>query len=118
MDIEILEKKHEPLMKRTQFTAKVVFEGKTPSRMDVKKPLCQKLQSKEEQTVIRKITTDYGSERALFEGYFYEDDKAMDKLENRYVRMRHLSKTEQQAEKERIKAAKQAAKASAGSKKK
>jgi ribosomal protein S24E len=118
MDIEILKKNHEPLMNRTRFEAKVVFEGKTPSRIDLMKSLCQKLSSKENVTLIRKITTDYGSERAILSGYVYDDEKVMHILENQFVNMRHLTKEQQKAEKERIKAAKQAAAPVKGAKKK
>jgi small subunit ribosomal protein S24e len=108
MDIEILKKNHEPLMHRTHFEAKVVFEGKTPSRRDMMKDLCQKLSSKEGLTVVRKISTDYGSERALLNGYVYDDEKTMNILESQFVKLRHLTKEQQKAEKEKAKAAKQA----------
>jgi len=118
MDIEVLKKAGEPLMKRTSFQAKVVFEGKTPSRHDMIKTLCQKLSSKENVTIIRKINTDYGSERAILTGYVYEDETVMNKLENQFVKLRHLTKAEQKAEKEKAKAAKLAAKPVAKAKKK
>jgi small subunit ribosomal protein S24e len=118
MDIEILKKEPEPLMKRTLFQAKMVFEGKTPSRIDIKKDLCHKLGSKEAMTIVRKITTDYGTERALLNGYYYDDEAVMKKIENRYVILRHLTKGERNAEKEKVKAAKQAAAPTAGGKKK
>jgi len=118
MDIEVLKKTGEPLMKRSSFEAKVVFEGRTPSRNDMIKNLCQKLSSKENVTIIRKINTDYGSERAILTGYVYEDEAIMNKLENPYIKLRHLTKAEQKAEKEKIKAAKLAAKPAAKAKKK
>jgi ribosomal protein S24E len=109
MDIEVLGKDHEPLMNRTSFKAKIIFEGKTPSRLDLIKGLCQKLSSKEDLTLIRKITTDYGSERAILTGYFYDNEKAMAMLENPSVKLRHMTKDQRKAEKDKIKAAKQAA---------
>jgi len=118
MDIEVLKKSNEPLMHRTYFEAKVIFSGKTPSRIEMIKDLCQKLSSKENMTVIRKILTDYGSERAIMTGYFYDNDKTMQTLERKFVRLRHMSKSEQKAEKEKVKAAKQAAAPVKGSAKK
>ena len=82
------------------------------------KNLCQKLSSKENVTIIKKIDTDYGSERAIITGYVYEDEAVMNKLENQYVKMRHLTKAEQKAEKEKVKAAKAAAAPAAKAKKK
>jgi ribosomal protein S24E len=118
MDIEVLKKNHEPLMHRTYFEAKVVFEGKTPSRIDLIKGLCQKLSSKENLTLIRKITTDYGSERAILTGYVYDTEDKIKDLENPFVKLRHLSKADQKVEKEKAKAAKQAAAPVKGAKKK
>ena len=118
MDIEITNKKPEPLMKRIYFEGKLVFEGKTPSRIDIKKDVCSKLGSKDALTVIRKINTDYGSERALFNGYAYEDEANLKNLENKYTLLRHLTKAEQNAEKEKTKAAKLASAPIAGGKKK
>jgi small subunit ribosomal protein S24e len=118
MDIEVLKQSKEPLMKRSYFEAKIVFQGKTPSRIDMKKDLCKKLESKDNLTVVRKISTDYGTERAIINGYVYEDEATMKNIENKYVLVRHLTKTEQTAEKERVKAEKQAAAPAAKKKKK
>jgi ribosomal protein S24E len=74
----------------------------------MKKDLCSQLGSKDNLTVVRKINTDYGSERAIMNGYVYEDEATLKKIENKYVMLRHLTKAEQDAEKERVKAAKQA----------
>jgi len=118
MDIEVLKKSQESLMHRTHFEAKVVFEGKTPARTDIIKGLCTKLASKENMTIIRKIQTDYGSERAIITGYIYDDDKTLQTLERQYIKVRHLTKAEQKVEKEKVKAAKQAAAPVKGAKKK
>lgn len=109
MDIEVKKQDKEPLMKRSYFEAKIVFNGKTPSRIDMKKELCKKLDSKESLTIIRKINTDYGSERAIILGYIYDNEEYLKKIENKHILLRHLPKAEQQAEKEKAKAAKQAA---------
>lgn len=111
MNIEITSKKQEPLMKRTEFNAKIIFEGKTPSRMDFRKELAHALGSKTEMTVIRKIDSSYGAESALVNGYFYDDENKMKDLERRYVLTRHLDKQGRIAEKEKLKEARNAAKA-------
>src|SRR3989338_10963024 len=105
MNIEVLKQQKEPLTRRSYFEAKVVFEGKTPSRLDMIKDLCAKLSSKQNVTIIRKIINDYGSERALLSGYVYEDEEILKRLEDRHFLLRHLSKQEQQAQKEKTKAA-------------
>ena len=109
MNIEVLGKNHEPLMHRTSFKANVTFEGKTPSRLDIMKDLCAKLSSKENLTIIKRIDTEYGAEKALVSGFVYDDEAKLKALENDFVQLRHLTKAEQKAEKEKAKAAKQAA---------
>lgn len=118
MDIEVLKQNKEPLMKRSYFEAKIIFQGKTPSRIDIMKELCKKLSSKDNLTVIRKINTNYGSERAIITGYVYDDEATMKNIENKHILLRHLTKEEQTAEKEKAKAAKQAAVPAAKKKKK
>ncbi len=118
MEIEILNTNKEPLMKRTAFEAKVVFQGKTPSRPDMIKSLSQKLNSKDTLTIIKKIATNYGSERAVLNGFIYDDEATMKKLEEQYVMLRHLTTTQQKEEREKIKSAKLAAAPTAGTKKK
>ncbi len=118
MDIEVLKKNQELLMHRTYFEAKVVFAGKTPSRIELLKGLCTKLSSKENVTIIRKIKTDYGSERAILTGYVYDDDKSLQTLESKFVKLRHLTKAEQKSAKEKAKADKQAKAPVKGAKKK
>jgi small subunit ribosomal protein S24e len=117
MDIEIIGKNVEPLLKRTSFNAKLVFEGKTPSRIAIKKDLCRKLNSEEGLTIVSRIDTDYGSERATIVGYVYDDDNVMKKVESKHIILRHLTKEERNAEKEKAKAAKQAATPTSGKKK-
>ena len=116
--LELVKKNPEPLLKRNAFKIKMIFEGKTPSRLEIKKELSHLLGSKPELTVMRKILTDYGTERAIIEGYFYDDEKTMKDLENKFVMMRHLSTAEQKAAKEKHKETKAAAKTAAQTAKK
>ena len=109
MDLDIIKTKNEPLMKRTSFEAKMVFSGKTPSRLEICKDLAKKLGTKEELLSVKKINTNYGSERANINGYYYDDADTLAKLENKHIKMRHLSTAQRKEEKEKIKAAKLAA---------
>jgi ribosomal protein S24E len=109
MNIEVLGKNHEALMHRTSFKATVTFTGKTPSRVDMIKDLCAKLSSKENLTIINRIDTEYGAEKALLSGFVYDDESKLNALENKFTKLRHLTKAEQKAEKDKAKAAKQVA---------
>ncbi|HYD02747.1 MAG TPA: hypothetical protein VEC16_00455 [Alphaproteobacteria bacterium] len=117
MNIEVLGKNHEPLLHRTSFKANITFEGKTPSRSEMLKDLCSKLSSKENLTIVRRIDTLYGAEKAVLTGFIYDDEAKLNTLENSYIKLRHLTKAEQKAEKDKIKAAKQAAAAAKKAKK-
>ena len=118
MNVDIVDKKPEQLMKRIAFTAKTVFEGKTPSRQDLRKEIAKALGAKEDLVVLRQIKTDYGSERAIITGFVYETPETLKRLEKKYMAIRHLSKADQKTEKEKIKTAKMAAKSAAAAAKK
>ena len=118
MSIEIIKKNKETMMQRTYFEAKIIFEGKTPSRIDIKKELCNKLEAKDDYVVIKKITTDYGSARAIAQGYIYDNKENMAKLVPKHTMLRHLTRTDRTAEKEKAKAAKLAAAPTVAKKKK
>lgn len=77
MDVEIIEKKENPLLERTEVRFKVSFEGATPSRKQVRDKLIALLNSDRNLTVLDSVETNYGSQVAV--GYIkvYANEKAM-----------------------------------------
>ena len=62
MELNIIKEKDMPLLDRKRVTATITSqEGKTPSRLSVKKIAAKQLKSKEENIVIRHIYSKFGS---------------------------------------------------------
>lgn len=61
MDIEIISKKENPLLNRTELTFNISADGATPSRTDIKNKLVAMLDSSQELLIIDNIETKYGT---------------------------------------------------------
>ena len=81
MNINILKQEKQPLLSRIEVSAKVEFNGSTPSREDITKSIATKLKQKEELTVIKHIYNEFGAQEAEFEAFIYDDKKVMSVLE-------------------------------------
>ena len=81
MNINILKQEKQPLLSRIEVSAKVEFNGSTPSREDITKSIATKLKQKEELTAIKHIYTEFGSQEAKVEAFIYDDKKVMSVLE-------------------------------------
>ncbi|MBW2985150.1 hypothetical protein KY313_00640 [Candidatus Woesearchaeota archaeon] len=81
MNITILKQEKQPLLSRTEVSAKVSFKGSTPSKEEIQKNIASKLKQKEELTVIKHIYNEFGSQEAKIEAFIYDDTKVMSVLE-------------------------------------
>ena len=119
MELEIQKKQETPLLSRMRVTALLQYEGATPSRMDLRKALADKLKVDKELVVIKHIFTKFGHSKAKIIAHVYDLKDAVEKLEMEGLLIKHLSKEEQKKIKEeRQKAAQEAtmAKQAAGNK--
>ncbi|MBN1377122.1 hypothetical protein JW949_02175 [Candidatus Woesearchaeota archaeon] len=94
MNIDIKEKNKKPLMQREEFIGKISFKGPMPSRTELKKEIAKKLNKKEELIIIRKINPFYGKESADVYGFVYNNKKALEELEEDYMKKRNSEKKE------------------------
>ncbi len=94
MNIDIKENNKKPLMQREEFKGKVSFKGAMPSRIKIKKEIAKKLSKKEELIIIRKIKPFYGKESADIYGFVYDNKKALEELEEEYMKKRNSEKKE------------------------
>jgi len=100
MNIQVLSDEKKPLFKRREITAKLGYEDKTPSRLEIRKELAKKLRVKEELVVVKRIKPAYGTPLAGLEINIYDDEKALKELEDKYMVNRHLAKEKKEAVKE------------------
>ena len=74
MQIDIAEKKEEPLLSRTMVRANMDFEKSTPSYTETAALLASSLKADEKLIAIRHIYTQFGSKKARIIAYLYTDE--------------------------------------------
>ena len=92
MNLQVITDEKNPLFKRREITAKLGYEDKTPSRLEIRKEVAKKLGTKEELVIIKRIIPDYGTPAAKCEANIYDDEKSLKELEEKHMVNRHLPK--------------------------
>lgn len=103
MEIEVIGKKENPLLKRREVRFRVSFEGATPERKAVKEKLCAHLEAKPELTVIDEMKQGYGRKEVLGYAKIYENAEAL-KIELKHVIRREKGEKVEKKAKEAKKA--------------
>lgn len=119
MNLEITEKKENKLLARTEIVAQITFEGKVPSRENVRENLSNQLKQDQKLIIVRNIKIDYGQHKGTVKALVYEDENILKELEN--SKKKYIKKDAERAAKiaeEKAKAAEEKAKAKEESAKK
>ena len=95
MEVEIIEKKENPLLERTEVRFKVAFAGSTPKRSDVRNKVIAQLNSDRELTVLDRLDADFGAQRAMGYVKVYANKKAM-QIEPEYKVSRNFPKPKEE----------------------
>jgi len=74
MQLNITQKKEEPLLSRTMLKATLEFENSTPSYAEVTSLLAGNLKSDEKLIAIRHVYTSFGDKKAEVQAYVYKDE--------------------------------------------
>jgi len=77
MDIEVTNKRDNPLLSRKEFQFSVKYEGPTPKFAEVRQALAEKIKSDEKLTVIDSVTSEYGRQKAHGYAKVYESEEAL-----------------------------------------
>lgn len=96
MEIEIIDKKENKLLFRTEYSAKLLhIKEATPPRVDTKNKLAAKVNADADRTAVIKIDSEYGigSSNVIF--HVYDDSKHMNAVENRHILKRNGFITEE-----------------------
>jgi len=90
--IEIISKKENPLLKRTEIRlrAEHVQNGSTPPRLEVRKSLAKTLKEKTDRVFIKKLKTKTGTHAAIGLAYVYESVKQAELIEPEYIIKRNI----------------------------
>ena len=89
MEISINEKIPEKLLKRERINFLVEFDGPTPSIVDIRKAIAQKLGIDMKILIVRRIYNEFGITRAKGYGFIYDSIEEMLKTEPEFVRKKN-----------------------------
>mgnify|MGYP000047007094 FL=1 len=85
MELTVLERRHNPLLRREEVRALISFEGGTPTRKEVREALAKALGKDVSVVFVRRILTEYGARRAKVLAMVYEDRDYALKIEPEHV---------------------------------
>ncbi len=86
MDMEIVERKHNPLLERDEIRFEISHEGgATPNLAEARRVLCAKLNAKPELVVIEGIYSHYGSPTSRGFARVYKDPSRLRSIEAKKV---------------------------------
>lgn len=100
MKLDIINKKENALLGRTEIEAKLSFEGATPKRAETIKALASAMKTKPQLVVVRSIETHYGGLSADVSACIYSDEKKLELYEREYMRNRNKIEEPAPAEEE------------------
>jgi len=90
MELKIISKKENPLLKRKEIQFTVLHnQGKTPGRLDVKRSVASELQVIDKLVFIKKMKTMTGTNTTIGEATAYETEVQAKLLEPSYIMKRN-----------------------------
>jgi len=91
-DIEIVERKKNPLLFREEIVLKFRFQGATPSRKEIREAVVSFFGVKQDRVVIRKISQKYGMPEAKVLVMLYDSPEKAKEIEPKHIIARHEQK--------------------------
>ncbi len=87
--MEITDQRDVPHLERQEIGAEIDFSGAMPSRMEVRGELARAAGEDEELVVVRSIQPEYGKMHAKVSARIYDNEDALNKIEEDYSLARH-----------------------------
>lgn len=81
MKVEIKNKKENPLLSRIEVSGIVIFEGSTPSNLQVAQSIASQLKADASMVKMKNMYTGFGERRAEFTAFVYKSKADLDKIE-------------------------------------
>ena len=92
MNIEIIERKENPLLDREEITFELHYDGEsTPSRLSVQSKLAAIVNADAERTIIRKIKGKFGRQISIGQAYVYESIEIKNRVEADHIIKRNIA---------------------------
>ena len=91
--IEILDKKKNPLIERTELKFRIEHFGEpTPNRLDVRKKIAGMEGADETLTIVRDISSNFGASHSIGKANIYKNIEDLKYFEPFYIKVRNLEK--------------------------
>jgi ribosomal protein S24E len=104
MKVTVAKKRENVLLGRTEYEMAVEFDGKTPSRVEMRDAIVQNLGCNPDTTVLRRTKGTFGQRRIMARVNVYKKKEDMERAEPEYALLRNKlkggEKEEKPAEKE------------------
>jgi len=99
MDVEVSDKRFNPLLERDEVSFQVSHEGEpTPTLVDVRKVLRAKLNAKAELMVIDSIHSQFGTSVSKGEARVYKDADSLKRIEAKHIINKNFGAKESEGE--------------------
>ncbi len=103
MDFKVKEDTYNPLLKRKEVRVEVDHDAAgTPSRMDLRKAIAAKYNTKPENVYVLDIDTKTGTQSALCAVEVYDDAQSAQRTVPKYIQIRNLPSEERKRVKEEL----------------
>ena len=90
MEVKIVSKKENPLLKRKEVKSTVVHtQGKTPARLDINRSIASELQISDKLVFVKKMKTMTGTNTTVGEANAYETEVQAKLIEPAYIMKRN-----------------------------
>ncbi len=99
MKIEIVEEKDNPLLNRKELKIKIIHEGATPSRKEVKDALVALLGAEKERVILDSYTSRFGMKESVGTARVYETKERALEVESKPVLAKNELLAEEESEK-------------------
>ncbi len=91
MDFKVKQDTYNPLLKRKEVHVEVDHDGQgTPSRVDLRKAIATKYNTKPENVYVVDIETKTGTQSAVCEAEVYDDPQTAQRVVPKYIQTRNL----------------------------
>lgn len=89
MKVSIAKKRENVLLGRTEYEIVVEFDGKTPSRMEIRDGIIQSLGCNPDTTIIKRTESSFGVRKIIAKVNVYKKKEDMERIEPNYVLIRN-----------------------------
>ncbi len=99
MEVYVEKERYNPLLKRKEVYCRLSFEGKTPSRSEVRAKIAGLMNAEPERAIVDYIKTEFGKTEARCYVKIYDTVEDLQKIEEEHIIERNrVEEVEEQAE--------------------